>query len=181
MCAQSQRQLSSTSSRHSSISRGLEFDCHRRDRTGLRLARNLNQRPTAESVAMSLIFMWFVRSPQHHQESKARRRSGLFHACPKRQCWRGFPDMCEGRQQHKTPDFGGFSALCALCSLFLRRAPFAQPPVFMRLPGREYEREFGRQWRLTPARQKRELGYVHSWEGMTQVHSFQRRLGSQKH
>ncbi len=36
--------------------------------------------------------------------------------------------------------FPCFSALFALCSLFLRKATFAQPPVFTRVSGREFER-----------------------------------------
>lgn len=64
-----------------------------------------------------------------------------FFACPERQRWRGFRVSCEGRQLPVHPSFHYFLTLCALRSLFLRRATFARALQFKRVSGILSERE----------------------------------------
>ena len=53
--------------------------------------------------------------PSVHQIQKARHCSGLFHACPNPQCWRGFRVSCEKGRQPRHPCFGWFFSLPVLC------------------------------------------------------------------
>lgn len=65
-----------------------------------------------------------------HQSPKVRGCSALF---PSRTnaTFAGFCCRLRRRRFAKNPDFGSFSALCALCSPFVRRAAFAQKPVIV--------------------------------------------------